>query len=135
MLRVIGCDPFRVAFYYDEARTVGTDFKFPTTAYAIQTIDPASTTLRDLLRHPITDVGQVAYIKRQVADAFLSGGQIPSTQRDAQTGVQRETILRQMRDHLWLQIMGKYFQKLASAGHQLDGIPQSSLGDSSPMLA
>jgi hypothetical protein len=105
-------------------------------AFPLLALFAFSSSLRDLLRHPITDVGQAAYIKRQVADAFRSGGQqSPSTQQDARTGAQRETILRQMRARLWLQMMGQHIPRLASAGHQLGGIPQSSLGDSLPIPA
>jgi hypothetical protein len=38
-----GFDPNKIVVYYDEARTVGTDVKFQPTAFALQTIDPAST--------------------------------------------------------------------------------------------
>jgi hypothetical protein len=49
-IRNAGFDPDKVAFYYDEARAVGTDGKFCPTAFAIQTCDPSSTSMRDLLQ-------------------------------------------------------------------------------------
>jgi hypothetical protein len=46
----VGFNPNKIAVYYDEARTVGPDVKFQPTAFAIQTGDPSSTTMRDLLQ-------------------------------------------------------------------------------------
>ncbi|MDR0742298.1 MAG: hypothetical protein LBE98_02435 [Puniceicoccales bacterium] len=43
-----GFHPDKIAAYYDEARTVGTDVKFRPTAFALQTYDPSSSSLRDL---------------------------------------------------------------------------------------
>jgi len=43
-----GFNPNKIAVYYDEARTVDMGVKFQPTAFALQTIDPASASLRDL---------------------------------------------------------------------------------------
>jgi hypothetical protein len=47
-IRSAGFDPNKIVVYYDEARTVGTDVQFDPTAFAVQTNDPSSTSLRDL---------------------------------------------------------------------------------------
>jgi hypothetical protein len=43
-----GFDPNKIAVYYDEARKGDTDVKFQPTGFAIQTVDPSSTSLRNL---------------------------------------------------------------------------------------